>query len=79
MKPKPLEVFPGEKGFTELVPNANFDIVGNVTQCRYRFKSGKKQYVDKRDLPKLPRDRFYANTGQAGQGAQESAELDGDS
>lgn len=57
-KPDIPEVFPGEAGFSLLVPIETFGLVGKVTKCRYRFVTGEAQYVDKRDQPGLPREKF---------------------
>ena len=31
---------------------------GNVTCARYEFAQGDVRYVDKRDMPKMPREKF---------------------
>jgi hypothetical protein len=57
-KPDIPDVFPGEAGFSLLVANETFAHVGKATKCHYRFVTGKSQYVDKRDQPGLPREKF---------------------
>lgn len=57
-KPDIPEVFPGEAGFSLLVPIETFGLVGEVTKCHYRFIVSEAQYVDKRDQPSLPRENF---------------------
>lgn len=55
-KPKP---FPGERGMRLLKCTADdFTDTGSVTGVLYGFKKGAKQYVDLRDMPKLPRSAF---------------------
>jgi hypothetical protein len=52
------DVFPGEAGFSLLMPSETFTHSGKVTKCYYRFVAGRGQYVDKRDMPGLPRGKF---------------------
>lgn len=51
-------IFPGESGFSLLTPKEDFDRTGSVTKYQYHFIADKKQYVDKRDMPRLPREKF---------------------
>lgn len=57
-KPDIPTIFPGEAGFSLLTPKEDFNVVGSVTKCHYRFVTGKAQFVDKRDQPSLPREKF---------------------
>jgi len=57
-KPDVPMIFPGEAGFSLLIPNETFNAIGKVTKCHYRFIVDKEQYVDKRDMPNLPRGKF---------------------
>jgi hypothetical protein len=80
VEPKTLEVWPGEKGFALLAADGQLSITGAVTGCRYRFDPGAPRYVDKRDVPKLPRKKMRnARFDAPGTGAEEAPKLDGDS
>lgn len=56
---QPGEVFPGAKGFVLLVALEDMGYrKGKVSKCRYSFGQGVERYVDRRDLPDLPKEAF---------------------
>jgi len=57
-KPDAPDVFPGEAGFSLLTSNETFKHTGKATGCWYGFIAGEARYVDKRDQPGLPREKF---------------------
>jgi len=59
-KSKEKLIFFGERGLVLLrcVDAAGYVGGGTVTNARYEFAEGQVRYVDKRDLPSLPKDRF---------------------
>lgn len=53
--------FPGEMGLKLMTPEETFNHLG-MTKIVYRFRQGHPIWVDARDLPSLPRDRFDASS-----------------
>jgi len=50
---------PGARGFVLLRPLEDYDPPRSpATGLRYEFRTGRAQYVDRRDLPHLERERF---------------------
>jgi hypothetical protein len=80
VEPKMLEMWPGENGFSLLSSDERLYLAGAVTGCYYQFDPGAPRYVDRRDVPKLPRKRMRdARLDAPSAGTQETPELDGDS
>ena len=54
------EIFYGELGMVllECIDVDGYQGQGAVTCTRYDVACGSKRYVDKRDMPGLPRDKF---------------------
>ena len=46
----------GGRGFVLLTPLADFEAIGKCSGHKYQFKAGESRYVDKRDMPGLPRE-----------------------
>ncbi|MGD8499009.1 MAG: hypothetical protein PVJ86_00085 [Phycisphaerales bacterium] len=77
-------LFPGELGFILLECTAKrYGNRGQVSCCHYRLAQGQRIYADVRDLSGMDKGAFRkvgdADPAEAGQGPQESAQLDGDS
>lgn len=51
-------MFPGQRGFALLAPRRTFEARGTASCVRYRFVADRPQLVDKRDMPRLPREMF---------------------
>ena len=49
-------MFPGERGFALVVAEVTFLVVGMASKKLYAFEKGEEQYIDRRDMPGLPRN-----------------------
>ena len=59
IKPPRPNIFPGAVGMALLVADESLELIwGNVSRCRYLFVANNPLYVDKRDMPGMPKDRL---------------------